>query len=77
LGRALLILGVVNGGLGFQLAGIGSSGVPRSWVIAYAVVSGIMGLVYILVTILSRVFRKARRSLTRMITLRGRNRNGD
>lgn len=41
-GRALMIIGIVNGGLGLKLA----SG-PRSWIIAYSVVSGIVGALYV------------------------------
>ncbi|XXG98798.1 hypothetical protein Hte_005128 [Hypoxylon texense] len=40
-GRALLIMGVVNGGLGLQLASA-----PRRFVIVYAVLAGVMFLVY-------------------------------
>ncbi|WEW59091.1 hypothetical protein PRK78_004560 [Emydomyces testavorans] len=46
-GRLLIILGVVNGGLGFKFSGIGQPGVPKAAVIAYAVIAGIMGLVYV------------------------------
>ena len=49
-----MILGIVNGGLGLKFAGIKdpndefSGGlVDRKWVIAYAVVAGIIGAVYI------------------------------
>ncbi|KAI8629405.1 iron reductase domain protein [Xylariaceae sp. FL1651] len=41
-GRTLMILGIVNGGLGLQLAGAG-----KSLIIAYSVVAGVIFLVYI------------------------------
>lgn len=41
-GRALLIMGVVNGGLGLQLADA-----PRKFVIVYSVLAGVMFLVYV------------------------------
>jgi hypothetical protein len=40
-GRSLMLLGVINGGLGLQLAGAG-----MKLVTAYAVVSAIMGVAY-------------------------------
>ena len=43
-GRALILLGVINGGLGLQLAGDTSG----AWVIAYSVVAGIMFITYVL-----------------------------
>ncbi|KAL4915446.1 hypothetical protein BDW62DRAFT_124181 [Aspergillus aurantiobrunneus] len=47
LGRLAIIIGVVTGGLGFRLAGIGSNpNTPRSAVIAYSVIAGVMALVY-------------------------------
>ena len=42
-GRVAVLLGIVNGGLGIQLAG----NVPKSRVIAYSVIAAIMGLAYI------------------------------
>lgn len=50
-GRALIVLGVVNAGLGFQLSGIGD-GNPTGAVIAYAVVAGVFAVAYILVVTL-------------------------
>lgn len=43
IGRIAIILGIVNGGLGLQLAGNRN----RSHIIAYAVVAAVMGLLYI------------------------------
>ncbi|KAJ5484168.1 hypothetical protein N7539_005964 [Penicillium diatomitis] len=51
LGRAMIILGVINVGLGFELTGIGSSAVPRGAVIAYGTVAGVLGLMYIVVIV--------------------------
>lgn len=48
LGRSLIILGIINVGFGFQLAGIGD-GAPVGAVIAYAVVAGAFALGYIAV----------------------------
>jgi hypothetical protein len=42
IGRIAIILGMINGGLGLQLAGSRGSGV-----IAYGVIAGVMGLLYI------------------------------
>ncbi|KAB8227804.1 cytochrome and DOMON domain-containing protein [Aspergillus alliaceus] len=47
LGRSMIILGIVNGGLGFRLAGIGNPSTPRSAMIAYSVIAGVMGLLYL------------------------------
>lgn len=49
LGRVLIILGVINVGLGFELTGIGSSAVPKGAVIAYGTVAGVIGLVYMVI----------------------------
>lgn len=53
-GRLVILLGIVNGGLGLNLAGIKrmSHGVmkgkvDKKWVIAYSVVAGIVGLLYV------------------------------
>lgn len=51
-GRLLIALGVVNGGLGFKFSGIGNPGVPKAGAIAYGVVAGIMGLVYVGIVLL-------------------------
>ncbi|KAL5364494.1 hypothetical protein BJX96DRAFT_135878 [Aspergillus floccosus] len=51
LGRGLLILGIINGGLGFMLRGVGNLGAPRGAMIAYAVIAGVMGVVYGIVSL--------------------------
>lgn len=43
IGRVAIILGIINGGLGLQLAGNAST----HWFIAYSVVGGVFGLAYI------------------------------
>lgn len=59
-GRALISLGVINGGLGLNLAGVGSPGAPLGAVIAYSVVAGVIGLGYIfLIGLLGRRKRQA------------------
>ncbi|KAJ5109667.1 hypothetical protein N7532_002312 [Penicillium argentinense] len=47
LGRILLALGVINGGLGFRLAGVGSKDAPTGAVVAYSVVVGVVAVVYL------------------------------
>lgn len=42
LGRALMFLGVINGGMGLRLA----KG-PKSWKITYGVIAGVVGVAYI------------------------------
>ncbi|PLN80378.1 CBD9-like protein [Aspergillus taichungensis] len=49
LGRMLIVLGIINGGLGLRLAGIGSPGTPKGAMIAYSVIAGIVGLTYLAV----------------------------
>ncbi|RHZ60851.1 hypothetical protein CDV55_106235 [Aspergillus turcosus] len=51
LGRALIALGIVNGGLGFLLAKNQGSSAPKGAIIAYAVVAGVVGLAYIVFVI--------------------------
>ncbi|KAL4961892.1 cytochrome and DOMON domain-containing protein [Aspergillus stella-maris] len=59
-GRLAIILGVVTGGLGFRLAGIGENpNAPRSAVIAYSVIAGVMGLLYVAVQVLRGVRENA------------------
>ncbi|KAJ5666467.1 uncharacterized protein N7477_008915 [Penicillium maclennaniae] len=50
-GRIMIVIGVVNVGLGFRLTGIGMPGAPRAAVIAYGVVAAVIGLGYIMVII--------------------------
>ncbi|KAL4802617.1 hypothetical protein BDV18DRAFT_63279 [Aspergillus unguis] len=53
LGRLAIVLGVVTGGLGFRLAGIDSNpSTPKSAVIAYSVIAGVMGLAYVAIQVL-------------------------
>ncbi|KAK2792878.1 hypothetical protein FQN52_002556 [Onygenales sp. PD_12] len=46
-GRVMLVLGIVNGGLGFMFAGIGTEGVPVAGVAVYSAIAGFMGVVYV------------------------------
>ncbi|KAK5165924.1 uncharacterized protein LTR77_008848 [Saxophila tyrrhenica] len=54
-GRAAILLGMVNGGLGLALARAG-----RSAVIAYSVVAGVVGVVYIAAAVMGEMRRKRR-----------------
>ncbi|KAH8699119.1 hypothetical protein BGW36DRAFT_426796 [Talaromyces proteolyticus] len=58
LGRCLIILGVINAGLGFRLTGVGLSIAPLGAVIAYSVVAGIIGLGYALIVVLLRLRKR-------------------
>lgn len=55
-GRLLVILGIINGGLGFMLAGIGSPGVPVGAVIAYSIIAGVVVSVYLLVVAFRSIY---------------------
>ncbi|KIX02812.1 uncharacterized protein Z518_08755 [Rhinocladiella mackenziei CBS 650.93] len=56
LGRAFLILGVINGGLGFKTAGdIGSDNVPNYSVIIYSVFAAVIFLAYLAVVLFPTV----------------------
>ncbi|PGG99605.1 hypothetical protein AJ79_08465 [Helicocarpus griseus UAMH5409] len=48
-GRTILTLAIINGGLGFMFAGIGTEGVPKAGVIVYGAIAGFMGVVYMIV----------------------------
>lgn len=48
LGRCLIVLGIINAGLGFHLAQPGTSYSPTGAIIAYAVVAGLVGIAYVL-----------------------------
>jgi hypothetical protein len=47
-GRIMIVLGVINVGLGFQFTGVGDPDAPRSAVIAVGVIIGVIGVFYIL-----------------------------
>ncbi|EAU36270.1 predicted protein [Aspergillus terreus NIH2624] len=59
-GRSIIVLGIVNGGLGFHLARNVTSTAPVGAIVAYSVVAGIIGLAYVLVVIFLPL-RKQRR----------------
>lgn len=63
-GRGLMILGIVNGGLGLQLA----SNTTGPWAIAYAVVAGVLGAGYIGSIIYSMLRRGRRRKQSREVS---------
>ncbi|RAK96037.1 cytochrome and DOMON domain-containing protein [Aspergillus ibericus CBS 121593] len=46
-GRGAMVLGMVNGGLGFRLAGVGGVFAPKGAVVGYAVVVGGVGILYL------------------------------
>ncbi|KAL4887885.1 CBD9-like protein [Aspergillus ambiguus] len=50
-GRCMITLGIINGGLGFDLKGVGTPGSPRGAMIAYSVIAGVMGLTYVIVNL--------------------------
>ena len=57
LGRSMIILGIINGGLGFVQSGpIGSTYVPSYAVVAYSIVAGVVGFIYVSV-LLATSFR--------------------
>ena len=47
LGRAIIALGIINGGLGFMFSGpVGSDNVPEWGIVVYSVVAGLVGIAY-------------------------------
>ncbi|KAJ5569461.1 uncharacterized protein N7459_008891 [Penicillium hispanicum] len=48
-GRIMIVLGVINVGLGYRLTGIGDPDAPRGAVIAVGVVAGVVAVIYILI----------------------------
>lgn len=59
-GRLFLVLGIINGGLGFKYAGIGTKGVPTAGIIAYGVIAGVVGVAYIAIIIFD-AFKKSKK----------------
>ena len=56
LGRILILLGIINGGLGLhQSGGVGSLFDPTWAVVVYSVIAGVVGLFYIAVAVSSRM----------------------
>jgi predicted Na+-dependent transporter len=62
LGRAVILLGIINGGLGLQLARdlAGDAGATTGTEIAYGVVAGFVGLLWLVVVLVKKVFLKGR-----------------
>lgn len=59
LGRILILIGIINGGLGLHISGdAGSEEVPTWSVIVYSVVAGVVGILYIAVVSGFGIFRK-------------------
>jgi Cytochrome domain of cellobiose dehydrogenase len=59
LGRILILIGIINGGLGLHISGdVGSEEVPKWSVIVYGVVAGVVGVLYIAVASGFGLFRK-------------------
>jgi Cytochrome domain of cellobiose dehydrogenase len=59
LGRGLILLGIINGGLGLRESGeSGSENAPKWAVIAYSIIAAVAGLVYIAVAAGVGVFHK-------------------
>ncbi len=76
LGRILILLGIINGGLGLHVSGeIGSEHVPRWSVIAYTIIAVVVGIIYIAVALGVGFFRK-RKGVSKEETEYG-NGNGD
>lgn len=53
LGRVLILLGMINGGLGLKLAGV-----ARKYVIVYSVFAGVMGVAYIAAMVVGEMKKK-------------------
>ncbi|RVX74450.1 hypothetical protein B0A52_01576 [Exophiala mesophila] len=64
MGRAVILLGVVNGGLGFMITGpVGSLYVPTYGVIIYSVVAAVIFLLYLGVVVYTSISSKRNNSL--------------
>ncbi|KLJ13328.1 hypothetical protein EMPG_11702 [Blastomyces silverae] len=46
-GRGMLALGIINGGLGFRFSGIGKETVPVAGVVVYSIIAGLVGVAYV------------------------------
>ncbi|KAJ5662854.1 hypothetical protein N7507_003585 [Penicillium longicatenatum] len=57
-GRIMIVLGVINVGLGFQFTGVGDPDAPRSAVIAVGVIIGVIGVFYILTVAYENLMRR-------------------
>ncbi|CAI7602243.1 unnamed protein product [Penicillium pancosmium] len=62
LGRSMIVLGIINVGLGFQLTGWRDPSAPRGAVISCSVVAGMVGVGYVTILLLSSV--KKQRALS-------------
>lgn len=59
-GRALMIIGIINGGLGLQLAST-----PNRYVIAYSVVAAVLGVMWLGAAVWGEMRRTPRMKLER------------
>jgi hypothetical protein len=57
LGRCMILLGMINGGLGLRLARRVAGDAPNSAIIAYSVVAGVVAIVYLLTIVWSSARR--------------------
>ena len=64
-GRSLMLLGIINGGLGLKLARA-----PRSAITTYTIIAGLFGLLYALIAMIMecRRWRKGRRGASKQGT---------
>ncbi|KAK2612681.1 hypothetical protein QQS21_001298 [Conoideocrella luteorostrata] len=60
-GRTLMLLGIINGGLGLQLVGDPAGERTGAWVVAYSVVAGLASLAYITALVYRRLRKPSRR----------------
>lgn len=63
-GRSMIVLGIINGGLGFRLTGIGTSIAPTKAVIGYSVVARVFGIAYYFTVLFFTMKRRSRKETT-------------
>ncbi|KIV84858.1 hypothetical protein PV11_00611 [Exophiala sideris] len=69
IGRAMMLLGIVNGGLGFMQAGkVGSEETPTYAVIVYSVVAVVIFIIYLAVVILAPALAARKNASRRAVT---------
>lgn len=61
-GRSMLFLGIVNGGLGFKFSGIGKDTVPKAGVVVYAIIAAIVGVAYVIIATWGTLKKKRKQS---------------
>ncbi|KAL2847493.1 hypothetical protein BJY01DRAFT_212446 [Aspergillus pseudoustus] len=60
-GRIMILLGIINGGLGIMLVGIGEPGNPKTVVVVYSALAGVVVLIYIAILVLWPALRARRK----------------